>query len=39
MQLMAEHGDGNYAYVDDLREAAKVLFGSSAPRPGPRPAT
>lgn len=27
MQLMAEHGDGNYAYVDDLREAAKVLFG------------
>lgn len=27
MQLMAECGDGNYAYVDDLREAAKVLFG------------
>lgn len=27
MQLMAECGDGNYAYVDDLREAAKMLFG------------
>ena len=26
MQLMAERGDGNYAYVDDMREAAKVLF-------------
>ncbi|WP_418992276.1 YfbK domain-containing protein [Alistipes sp.] len=26
MQLIAEKGNGNYAYIDDLREASKVLF-------------
>lgn len=26
MQLIAERGNGNYAYVDDMREAARVLF-------------
>ncbi len=27
MQSMAQHGNGNYAYIDSVREARKVLIG------------
>lgn len=27
MQAMAQHGNGNYAYIDSMREARKVLVG------------
>ena len=39
MELLADKGNGNYAYIDSLHEARKVLVAEAGRRSSPSPRT